>query len=100
MFEYSLLIFAPGLSRSRAYLFQLCAQLLAHFATPPDKSTRWTSPKTLLWGSPFVQKISRDAEGAAETIQFLDRSGLRASLPPSRESSAKTVLELRDEERY
>ena len=35
-----------------------------------------------------------------ETIQFLDRSGLRASLPPSRESSAKTVRELRDEERY
>ena len=35
-----------------------------------------------------------------ETIQFLDRSGLRASLPPSRESSAQTVRELRDEERY
>jgi len=33
-------------------------------------------------------------------IQFLDRSGLRASLPPSQESSAQTVRELRDEECY
>lgn len=35
-----------------------------------------------------------------ENIRFLDRSGLRASLPPSRQSSAQTVRELRDEERY
>ncbi|KPQ01660.1 type II toxin-antitoxin system Phd/YefM family antitoxin [Marinobacter sp. HL-58] len=35
-----------------------------------------------------------------EKIQFLDRSELRASLPPSNESSAQAVRELRDDERY
>jgi prevent-host-death family protein len=33
-------------------------------------------------------------------IQFPNRSELRASLPPTRESSAHAVRELRDEERY
>jgi len=33
-------------------------------------------------------------------IQFLDRSGLRASLPPSRETSAQALRKLRDDERY
>jgi hypothetical protein len=33
-------------------------------------------------------------------IQFPNRSELRASLPPVRESSAHAVRELRDEERY
>lgn len=35
-----------------------------------------------------------------EKIQFPNRSGLRASLPTSRESSAQVVRELRDDERY
>ena len=35
-----------------------------------------------------------------EKIQFPNRSELRASLPPSRESSAQAVRELRDDERY
>lgn len=35
-----------------------------------------------------------------EKIQFPDRSQLRASLPPIRESSADVLRKLRDEERY
>ncbi|WP_152207266.1 type II toxin-antitoxin system Phd/YefM family antitoxin [Marinobacter changyiensis] len=35
-----------------------------------------------------------------EKIQFPNRSELRDSLPPSRESSAQVVRELRDDERY
>ncbi len=35
-----------------------------------------------------------------EKIQFLDRSELRASLPPSQDSSTQVVRDLRDEERY
>jgi len=35
-----------------------------------------------------------------ETIQFPNRSELRASLPVSREGSAQAVQELRDDERY
>jgi prevent-host-death family protein len=36
----------------------------------------------------------------AGMVRFPDRSGLRASLPASRESAAVTVRNLRDEERY
>jgi prevent-host-death family protein len=35
-----------------------------------------------------------------ERIQFLDRSELRASLPPVKESAAEVVRNLREEERY
>lgn len=35
-----------------------------------------------------------------ETVQFPDRSELRAALPPSSQSSGDTVRTLRDEERF
>jgi len=36
----------------------------------------------------------------AEPVRFTDRSGLRASLPASKESAAEAVRKLRDEERF
>lgn len=35
-----------------------------------------------------------------ETVTFPDRSDLRASLPPMKESSAEAVRSLREDERY
>lgn len=36
----------------------------------------------------------------AERVQFVDRSELRASLPPAQESAAEAIRNLRQEERY
>ena len=47
-------------------------------------------------GRPVARLTGPDAG----TIRFPDRSGLRASLPPGRESAAEAVRHLRDEERY
>ncbi|WP_416397395.1 type II toxin-antitoxin system Phd/YefM family antitoxin [Allohahella sp. A8] len=47
-------------------------------------------------GKPAARLIA----AAPESVQFPDRSKLRASLPPSQECSAQTVRGLRDEERY
>lgn len=44
--------------------------------------------------------VARLTSPEAGTVRFPDRSGLRASLPASRESAAETVRNLRDEERY
>lgn len=44
--------------------------------------------------------VARLTSPESGVIQFPDRSGLRASLPASRESAAVTVRSLRDEERY
>ena len=44
--------------------------------------------------------VARLTGALPEKIQFPNRSELRASLPPARESAAKAVRELRDEERY
>lgn len=39
--------------------------------------------------------------GAGETrVRFVDRSKLRKSLPPMKESGAETVRRMRDDERY
>lgn len=35
-----------------------------------------------------------------DRVQFLDRSGLRRSVPASKESAAEAVRNLRDDERY
>lgn len=44
--------------------------------------------------------VARLTGALPEKIQFPNRSELRASLPPVRESAAQAVRELRDEERY
>lgn len=43
---------------------------------------------------------ARLSAATPETIQFPDRSALRANLPPAGTSAAQTVRSLRDEERY
>ena len=44
--------------------------------------------------------VARLTAPPPEKIQFSNRSKLRASLPPARESSAQVVRELRNGERY
>ncbi|PLW83733.1 type II toxin-antitoxin system prevent-host-death family antitoxin [Kineobactrum sediminis] len=48
----------------------------------------------------YGKPAARLTAALPEKIQFPNRSELRASLPPARESAAQAVRELRDEERY
>jgi antitoxin (DNA-binding transcriptional repressor) of toxin-antitoxin stability system len=63
-----------------------------------------------LWGAVAIgediiilrhgKPVARLTAALPEKIQFSNRSKLRASLPPARESSAQVVRELRNGERY
>ncbi len=44
--------------------------------------------------------VARLSPPRVDMNRFLDRSGLRGSLPPIKESAAEAVRNLRDEERY
>lgn len=44
--------------------------------------------------------VARLTSAQPERVQFPDRSELRNTLPPARESSAQLVRQLRDNERY
>ena len=44
--------------------------------------------------------VARLVAPPAESVQFIDRSELRASLPPANESTADAIRSLREEERY
>ncbi|WP_375171137.1 type II toxin-antitoxin system Phd/YefM family antitoxin [Marinobacter sp.] len=44
--------------------------------------------------------VARLTRAMPDTVIFPDRSELRASLPPVRESASQAILGLRDDERY